>query len=182
MIYLSCLLVHTRQIDLRYKSNFRRNIRIVTAAVDFEAVNSILVHALWYCKLQSEGQPLGTYVRRSKYSTIPVCHKKIVTIFKSIGTRLFCLLVKASLFNWRENIPAPRPFSPFSSSSSNRKLRGTFAPIVRLMQIDVLRARIESRLVSAFDEPKNIVLRRKTSSISESSWSRRGSFVSLRLE
>jgi len=28
------------------------------------------------------------------------------------------------------HIPAPNPFSPFSSSSSNRKLRGTFAPIV----------------------------------------------------
>jgi hypothetical protein len=27
-------------------------------------------------------------------------------------------------------IPAPRPFSPFSNSSSRRKLRGTFAPIV----------------------------------------------------
>lgn len=26
-------------------------------------------------------------------------------------------------------IPAPRPFSPFSSSSSRRKLRGTVAPI-----------------------------------------------------
>lgn len=26
-------------------------------------------------------------------------------------------------------IPAPRPFSPFSSSSSRRKLRGTLAPM-----------------------------------------------------
>lgn len=28
-----------------------------------------------------------------------------------------------------DHMPAPRPFSPFSSSSSRRKLRGTFAPI-----------------------------------------------------
>jgi hypothetical protein len=26
-------------------------------------------------------------------------------------------------------VPAPRPFSPFSSSSSKRKLRGTLAPM-----------------------------------------------------
>lgn len=30
------------------------------------------------------------------------------------------------------SVPAPRPFSPFSSSSSRRKLRGTFALMVVL--------------------------------------------------
>jgi hypothetical protein len=33
-----------------------------------------------------------------------------------------CVYAKSSL-------PAPRPFSPFSSSSSNRKFRGTLAPM-----------------------------------------------------
>lgn len=37
--------------------------------------------------------------------------------------------------------PAPKPFSPFSSSSSNRKLRGTFAPILIVFLLDELQDR-----------------------------------------
>jgi hypothetical protein len=46
MPYLSCLLVYARQVDLRHKGDLRRNIRIVVTAMDFEAVNSVLVHTL----------------------------------------------------------------------------------------------------------------------------------------
>jgi len=39
---------------------------------------------------------LDTYMGRPKNSTIPVCHKKIVTIFKTVGTCFCCLSVNAS--------------------------------------------------------------------------------------
>lgn len=44
--YFACLLVYTWQIDLGYEGNIRRNIWILVAAMDLEAVDPVLVYAL----------------------------------------------------------------------------------------------------------------------------------------
>lgn len=56
------------------------------------------------------------------------------------------------------NQPAPSPFSPFSSSSSRRKLRGTFAPILEIEEGFGVRTRVERLLGGKQARSKPVVL------------------------
>jgi hypothetical protein len=69
-------------------------------------------------------------VRWAEDGAIPIAHHQVVAICETIRAGLYRIVRLASV---RVNFlysPAPKPFSPFSSSSSNRKFRGTFAAIV----------------------------------------------------
>ena len=67
-------------------------------------------------------------MRRAEYSAIPIGHHQVIAICKTVGARLCTLLSVWPPTRYDPiSIPAPKPFSPFSSSSSNLKLRGTFA-------------------------------------------------------
>lgn len=73
-----------------------------------------------------------THVRRAKNRAVPVGHEQVIALVQAVGTCLYRIV--SEVFRKAGGIsvclPAPRPFSPFSSSSSRRKLRGTFALIV----------------------------------------------------
>lgn len=69
-------------------------------------------------------------MRRSEDCAIPIGHQKIVAVVKSVGACLCLLSVDCPTCSGVSTVPAPRPFSPFSSSSSRRKLRGTLAPMI----------------------------------------------------
>ena len=109
--------IDTRQVDLGHELYGRRGVRVIFTAVDVKVVDSIFMST----------------VRGSKNCPVPIRHHHIITFSQAIGTGL-CILILArhpSFFQYDKNsIPAPSPFSPFSSSSNNRKFLGSFAPIV----------------------------------------------------
>jgi hypothetical protein len=87
-----------------------------------------------------------SHVRRAEDCAVPVGHEKIIAFVQAVGARLclgrmvvsgivslarlHCICTHACSQTVGLSVPAPRPFSPFSSSSSRRKLRGTFALMV----------------------------------------------------
>lgn len=77
-------------------------------------------------------------MRRAQNRAVPIRHEKIIAICQPVGTCLYVISVHAGNRPVLEiALPAPRPFSPFSSSSSKRKFRGIFAPIVRRCTMSV---------------------------------------------
>ena len=71
------------------------------------------------------------HVRWTKNCTIPVCHEQIIAFVQAVGTCLYSDISNRG-HHLRDSAiePAPRPFSPFSSSSSSRKFLGTLAMFV----------------------------------------------------
>lgn len=108
-------------------------VRIVIAAVHLQRVDSIFVHALegivsvrlreGYDMEHTWGGPrivpFQFAISMSSPSASPYEHAS-----ESVSAQCFTRR-PADLYS-----PAPRPFSPFSSSSSNLKFLGTLAPIV----------------------------------------------------
>lgn len=71
-------------------------------------------------------------MRWAENGAVPVGHEQVVAFVEAVRACLYPVIsasLSATFYVFR-HIPAPRPFSPFSSSSSNRKLRGTLAPIL----------------------------------------------------
>lgn len=68
----ACSLIHTWQVDLRNKVDGGRSVRIVVTAVDVQAVDAVLVRAMWW----------------SQYSSIPVGHHQVVPICQPVGAGL----------------------------------------------------------------------------------------------
>jgi hypothetical protein len=72
---------------------------------------------------------------RSQDGAVPVGHHQVLRVVQSVGA---CLCATACQSHVRPEkretrdvrLPAPRPFSPFSSSSSRRKFLGTLAVMV----------------------------------------------------
>lgn len=136
--HLACFWIDAGQVYPRYELDGGRLIGVAVTAVDIDAVDAVLVGALRKTGSASPSVRIGelvraTHVGRSKDCAIPVGHHQVIAVRQTIGT---CLCTRSiSLGPGHEKrgivrLPAPSPFSPFSSSSSSRKFRGTFAPIL----------------------------------------------------
>ena len=108
-------------------------IGVVGPAVDVEAVDAVLVGALGHVRrgyddpgvdvLTCGGPrivPFQFDMRRSSPSANP--YEQASDDNHLVSARIGVASTDV--------LPAPRPFSPFSNSSSRRKFRGTLAPIV----------------------------------------------------
>lgn len=129
--YLSVLPVHARQVDLGCELDLWRVIRVVWAAMKRNAVDAVLMNALCtkksacsrgvWCGILTWGGPrivpFQSDINRSSPLSRPY---EQASVYSQHLSRIQLQL---------SAIPAPRPFSPFSSSSSRRKLRGTLAPM-----------------------------------------------------
>ena len=132
---LSVSLVDTWQIDFGNELNGGRVVWITVAAVEIYAVDSVLMHALYLLISSASFYPYrGSFVHvvvpgscHSSWSSSCRRHRQDRTS-KLLQT---CQSVCPRSLTGSE-LPAPMPFSPFSSSSSNRKLRGIFAAMAAL--------------------------------------------------
>lgn len=127
-------LVNTWNVDSRDELNGWWLIRVFIAAVDVHTVDAVLVCALLtlaatvlsdldvgfvcvrvedrvWCRSSCSS---SSHRHQTSHTSMPLaaCQSR-----RTLSTLLF-------------NLPAPNPFSPFSSSSSSRKLRGTLALIL----------------------------------------------------
>lgn len=116
----------------------RRDVGVLFAAMDVQTVDTILVGTLiskFSARLVFERRIASREgVRGSFRSNLTLRGRRRPTIHKSKPLQAFgvsCLLFVAQEFG----LPAPSPFSPFSSSSSKRKFRGTLAPIMAVTEV-----------------------------------------------
>lgn len=146
--YLACLLLYTWNIDFADEGDFWWLVGVVGSALDLDRVDAVFVHALSYvpvsvpsplfsgplvshrpCKHTCGGPrivPFQFVMSRSSPSSRPYEHASAIPpVLSQSYVCISHLLVATCAI-----LPAPRPFSPFSSSSSSRKLRGTLAPMV----------------------------------------------------
>jgi len=97
---LSIYSAHERQIHSGDKLDFGRSIWIAFAAVDLEAVDTVLVHGLIVIHqilLPQDVQHEDTYMARTDDCTVPVTHQHIVAILQSVGTRAIAYALLALL-------------------------------------------------------------------------------------
>jgi hypothetical protein len=76
----------------------------------------------------------------SWYVYVRTCPGPIIVPFQSV------IMMSSPLSNPYEHEPSPMPFSPFSSSSSKRKFRGTVRELVRNQKSMIARYRLMSTL------------------------------------
>lgn len=135
--YLASLQIYTWKIDLGHEGDIRRDIWVLLAAVDLEAVDSVLVHAL----ITDLAIEMGESFQYKHEEALGLSHSSSTSASRRhLGDHTSKPLSWVSLGPIERCygiVPAPRPFSPFSSSSSNLKFRGTFAPMMKLSGVEV---------------------------------------------
>ena len=105
-------------------------VRVIVATVDVQAINSILMRALTMSALvvkveeKSLREEAQGWFHSSLTSTGHPHQRAHMSMPLSSHINSVLLLICRCSYE-----PAPRPFSPFSSSSNRRKFRGTLAPM-----------------------------------------------------
>ena len=136
--------IDARQVDLGHKLYGRWHVRIFVSAVYVQAVDAVLVCAL----VSMVQQPI---LRTFPFGSELTCGGPSMVPFQfdinksSPSDRPYEQASADAPFSWprysgheRGFVPAPSPFSPFSSSSNNRKFLGTFAPMLWTAQLCTL--------------------------------------------
>lgn len=85
---LSCR-SNARQVDLRDKRNFGRNVGILLSAVNLEAVDPVFVNALDSVSKYEAIDGLTTHVGRPENGPVPVGHEKVLAVFQTVRACLY---------------------------------------------------------------------------------------------
>ena len=108
-------LVDERQVHARHELDGWWLVRVRLSTVDLEAVDAVLVDGLQ----QERSQPSFHRLEHTRLKQLLTCPGPMIVPFQ------WLIMISSPSSRPYEQEPSPMPFSPFSSSSSSRKLRGT---------------------------------------------------------
>jgi hypothetical protein len=87
--YLAGRGVNTWEIDSREEGHIRRDIWVLIATVDLEAVYAVLVGALQTGQRVLMEAQHDVYMRRAQDGAVPVAHQQVVAILQTDGASLY---------------------------------------------------------------------------------------------